>query len=115
MTKNLSVFLILLSCASCSTTPKMSYSQATKKQYAAKNKGCDFNIRSTMPKESFDEIGTINLTPSMYGNGIPMLPAGADELRILIQDQVCLAGGDAVVGDVNGHGQFVRVTIVKYQ
>lgn len=115
MIKTFPVILILFSLASCSTTPKMSYSQASKKQYASKTKGCDFNFRSTMPKESFEEIGTINLAPSMYGNGIPLLPSDPDEMKLLIQDRVCSVGGDAVVTDINGHGQFVRATIIKFQ
>ena len=107
------LFLIFTVLTGCSSVPKMHYSKSSEKVFSPKVPTCDFFVRTTAPKEAFEEIGVINLSPAYYSNGIPVLPNNSDELKIHIREQVCKTGGDAVVGDVNGVGQYVRVTILK--
>lgn len=111
MNKMLFLFFALL--AGCSSVPTMNYSKSSGKVFNPKASNCDFFVRTTAPKEAFEEIGVINLSPAYYSNGIPVLPNNSDELKGYIREQVCKAGGDAVIGDVNGVGQYVRVTILK--
>jgi hypothetical protein len=37
-----------------------------------------------------------------------------DHLRDKVAADVCRAGGDAMITEVNGVGQYVRATVVKY-
>ncbi|WP_185903035.1 hypothetical protein [Bacteriovorax stolpii] len=68
-----------------------------------------FFVRSTPLKEAYEEIGTINLSPVFYSNGVSVLPSSADDLKSYVREQVCSAGRDSIIGTVNGLGFIVEI------
>ncbi len=71
---------------------------------AAKPAGCDFPLTATTPSSGFQEIGVLE-------------PDGltTDQLGIfkeLIRKDVCAAGGDLVVGEIN-RGHYVRGIVFR--
>ena len=67
---------------------------------------CDFNILTAYP-EGHAEVGSIDVEPGGYV--ITTLP----EFKKHIQPYVCDAGGDAAVARANGHGMYIKATVLK--
>lgn len=60
-----------------------------------------------------EDLGTYNFQVTWWGlNGNPLATSPA-QLRKMIQKKVCEAGGDFVVGEVNGMGYYIRATVFK--
>ncbi len=79
------------------------YSATAENQPPSKPANCEFKIQSTLPDPSqYEEIGTIN---GCFGvTDILRYKAG-------IREKVCKAGGDLVVGQVNGYGVYCISTV----
>ena len=93
--------------ASCVPKLKPTYSQTSGQAYSPKPPNCNFRMQATPPDPSvFEEIGIMN---GMSGTN--------DILRYqkIIAEQVCSAGGDLVVGEVNGAGYYCRGRVYKYR
>ncbi len=78
--------------------PKPTYTHTADTKFPARAADCEFKVQSTTPNpEEYLELGTINGCQ------------GTSELgryKTIIQPQVCAAGGDLVVGQVNGYGIY---------
>jgi hypothetical protein len=73
---------------------------------ASKPPTCDFQIVNLPPGPGFQEIGTLN--PD--GDGLDIFP---DKFKEHVRTDVCRVGGDLVVTEVNGKGQYVRGTVLR--
>lgn len=74
---------------------------------------CKFKILSALPDNSYKEIGVVNVDPVVHQGGGMSAPRNPEEFRKLIQSDVCKAGGELVIGDVNGLGQYIRGTVYR--
>lgn len=71
---------------------------------------CDFKIYTSHPKHDFDEIGVIDLSP----NGCFKCPDTASNVKEFVQEDVCKAGGNAILlWEANGHGNYLKTTVIK--
>jgi hypothetical protein len=75
---------------------------------AAKPANCAFAVLTTRPDSSFDEIGILD-----HSHG--PVPDDAAAFKKSIQKEVCRAGGDAVLVEVNGLGQYIRGTVLRFR
>jgi|SRR5467141_3707706 len=82
-----------------------------------KPENCSFDILTTRPQRIFDELGIIDFTGGLVdGTGRRAgLPDNAAELKDKTAQTVCGAGGDAVLAEVNGRGQYIRATVIRYK
>jgi hypothetical protein len=103
--------LLAVGCA----TPQ--YTPASSVRAQPKPADCSFDILTTRPQRLFDELGIIDFTGGLiYQTGRRAgLPESASELKDKTATTVCRAGGDAVLADVNGLGQYVRATVIRYK
>jgi hypothetical protein len=68
---------------------------------------CDFVVSGTLPEDkSLVELGVLEYerTP----------PHQIAKLKEMIHDQVCQAGGELVVGQINGFGYYVRAIVFRH-
>jgi hypothetical protein len=77
---------------------------STTKPLTPKPPGCDFQIAALLPQGGYEEVGTIRSA----GKGVD----DPSELKRAIQADVCRVGGDVVVTDVNGYGNYVRGVVL---
>jgi hypothetical protein len=86
-----------------------SYTQTTQNAAPAKPENCSFDVLTTRPERAYVELGVLESQGSP-GSGA----ANASIFRSRIGEQVCQVGGDAVLTEVNGLGNYVRGTVIKY-
>ena len=72
-------------------------------------KDCEFLLAYGVPEVAYDSLGV--LAPKDIQ--APKVPDQEAAFKSAIQGQVCAAGGDAVVAERNGQGQYIRATIIK--
>ncbi|HVU51912.1 MAG TPA: hypothetical protein VHL80_14545 [Polyangia bacterium] len=87
-----------------------SYTQTTQNAAPPKPESCSFDVLTTRPERPYVELGVLEPQGSP-GSGA----ANASDFRSRISDAVCHAGGDAVLTQVNGLGNYVRGTVIKYK
>ena len=85
------------------------YTPTTPHRSAPKPADCTFELLTTRPDRPFDEMGVLEVEVS----GVEAGSAG-DFIR-LVREQTCQAGADAVLAEVNGRGNYVRGTLLKYR
>jgi len=77
---------------------------------------CSFDVLTTQPDRAFDTLGIVDVGSAVlhggYGTGRPRTAA---EFKDLVGSSVCKAGGDAVLAEVNGIGEYVRGTVIRYR
>ncbi len=100
--------------AACSAEKQ--YTPTSTKAVAAKPANCQFDILTLRPARAVEELGIIDFTGGTrgtlgYRRGVAR---SAGELKEMIGPDVCRAGGDAVITEVNGSGEYVRATVVRY-
>ena len=78
---------------------------------AARERGCSFDVLRGGSARTYRDIGVIELETFYVRN----LPRDEARFREVIAEQVCSAGGDAVVPTINGYGRYVFATVVKYE
>jgi len=72
----------------------------------AKPADCDFQVANLPPGgDGYEEIAT--LTPS---KGRAVTP---DSFKSTVRADVCKVGGDVVVTEINGRGEYVRGTVLR--
>lgn len=71
----------------------------------ARKGGCAFDVLTTRPNKAYDELGVFE----PYG-----AVNDATAFRKAVADELCRQGGDAVIAEINGHGQYVRGTAIRY-
>jgi hypothetical protein len=108
--KFLGLFIAILFFAGCSSIPtSYPYSHTSDRTYTVKSDDCKFKVLSALPSGTYEEIGVFNI---VWGD--TTRPSSPNELKAMIGKDLCSAGGDFVVGDVNGYGVYVRATLFKY-
>ena len=88
-----------------------SYTPTTRNVAAAREPNCDFDLLSMRPDRPFRELGVIERVGPVSRGGSSFAAA----FKANVGEGVCLAGGDAVVTEVNGFGQYIRGTIIEYR
>ncbi len=78
---------------------------STNKPLAPKPPGCEFLVVGSMPQGNFEEVATVRST----GKGC----SDPQEFRMAVREDVCRVGGDVVVTEANGYGNFVRGIVLK--
>ena len=73
--------------------------------------GCVFTLLELPPENPFDEIGVLAPRDIEYGD----MASGATPFKEAIAEQVCAAGGDAVVVERDFTGRYIRGTVIKYK
>lgn len=71
--------------------------------------GCEFQVVSTVPQSGVEEVATLTLKNGINGD----VPSDSARFRADVQAQVCEAGGDLVVTEVNGRGDIVRGIVFR--
>ncbi len=108
MTKPLVFHLALLALGLAACNARMySFSPASAEALSPKAAACDFNVVSSAPTAEVQEIGTLDvITPSwVSGDNASFKEA--------VREEVCKAGGDIVVTEVNGRGNIVRGVVFR--
>jgi hypothetical protein len=100
---------LVSSAVGCATSVK--YSRVSDVEYPAKAENCEFKIQSRFPDQSFEEIGTVNLSTNSDGENAA---STLSKFRALIQKEVCRSGADLVVPDINGRGYYLRAIVFKH-
>jgi hypothetical protein len=112
--KNATAAVLASMLAACSAEKQ--YTPTSTKTAAARPENCEFDILTLKPARAIEELGIIDF----QGGHIDRegrrtgVPSSAAELREKIGPEVCRAGGEAVFTEVNGLGQYVRATVVRY-
>src|SRR3989442_11173120 len=103
-------FLLAVGCAEAQYTP-------TSVRAQPKPENCSFDILMTRPQRLFDELGIIDFTGGFVGKTGQRagVPDSASALKDKTARTVCGAGGDAVLAEVNGLGQYIRATVIRYK
>jgi hypothetical protein len=86
------------------------YTPTTQNAAAAKPQNCSFDLLTTRPERPYVELGVLESQGSP-GSGA----ANAGIFKSRIGEQVCQVGGDAVLTEVNGLGNYVRGTVIKFK
>ncbi|MBJ6761266.1 hypothetical protein JGU66_10865 [Myxococcaceae bacterium JPH2] len=92
--------------------PRIEYAKTTSITAPAREATCQFDIITTRPDRPFDELGVIDLPARSNPTS---LPSSVTEFRAVAQPHVCAAGGDGVITEVNGFGQYIRGTVIHYR
>jgi hypothetical protein len=96
-------------CGGCAT--RYVYGPTGEVSGEAKPPGCTFVLLDAAPTQPFDEIGVLAPDDIAFGD----MSGGATPFKEAIATQVCAAGGDAVVGERDDQGRYVRATVIKYR
>jgi hypothetical protein len=73
--------------------------------------GCTFTILDVPPEKPFDEVGVLAPKDVEFGD----MAGGATPFKEAVADQVCAAGGDAVVVERDFTGRYIRGTVIKFK
>jgi hypothetical protein len=85
------------------------YGRTSEMAIAAKPPGCTFSLLDAPPDQPFDEIGVLAPIDIEFGD----MAGGATPFKEAVADQVCAAGGDAVVAERDFTGRYIRGTVIK--
>ncbi|MFY2561204.1 hypothetical protein ACN469_26625 [Corallococcus terminator] len=86
---------------------KYSYARTTQATAEARPATCQVDLFTTRPEGSFVELGVLE---NRY---VPR--STANEFVEAVRSQVCEAGGDAVLAEVNGFGNYIRGTVIRFK
>ena len=96
----LALSILATSCAS------YIYTHSADQTYPSKIENCKFKVVNTAPNPAeYVEIGSIN-SQDFYANA-----KNPEDWKSIIAKDVCAAGGDLVVSEINGYGQYIRLTV----
>jgi hypothetical protein len=71
---------------------------------------CAFELISRRPQREYEVIGVLDLEVFAARK----IPNDDASFRAVVADEVCRAGGDAVIPGINGNGRYVLATVVKW-
>lgn len=77
----------------------------------AKGAGCAFALLDAAPERPFVELGILAPRDIEYGT----MSGGPGPFKEAVAEQVCAAGGDAVVVERDYFGRYVRGTVLAYK
>jgi hypothetical protein len=106
MKTRLAVFAGFLLGAGCT----YNFTQTTSHVARPKPENCTFDVLTARPDSPFDELGVLD-----FSGGSGYAASNAREFMHSVRPDVCRAGGDAVLAEINGLGRYVRGTVVKYR
>jgi hypothetical protein len=99
-------------------TASQQFTKTSSVSAPSKPANCSFDILSARPQRAFDELGIIEFiggAVNKYTGYREGVPDNASDLKVKTAKAVCSAGGDAVLTDVNGVGQYIRATVIRYK
>ena len=76
-----------------------------------KPRGCTFTMLDAPPSQPHDEIGVLAPNDIEISN----LAGGPTSFKEATADQICAAGGDAVVIERDDLARYVRATVIKFR
>ena len=86
--------------------PAYRYTRTAEATPASKTLDCDFRVTASLPEGGgYAEIGVFELGSDSSHR--------IEDFKKKIHDQVCTAGGDLVVAEINGFGYYVRGIVLK--
>ena len=80
---------------------------STNAQAAPRPSSCAFDLLQLRPSRPFDELAIIENDMHYADN--------AELFKTLVADQVCQAGGDAIVAEPNSAGYYPGGVIIRYR
>lgn len=96
----LAVSMFATSCAS------YIYTHSADNTYPAKPENCKFKVVNTAANPAeYIEIGSLNNSAFSFPDTNP------EDWKKTIRKEVCGIGGDLVVSEINGGGQYIRGTV----
>jgi hypothetical protein len=102
---NKGLLVVLIAIAGC---VGYKYSTTTSVTAPSKPESCEFDVLSTRPDRPYDELGVLETSAGYEARSV-------SSFRDAILRDVCRAGGDAVLAEVNGLGHYVRGTVIRYR
>jgi hypothetical protein len=101
------IFLALLFAGCATTGNNYKFSITAEQQATGRAPDCSFRVVNVAPQQGYNELGVLD-----YDSGD--VATKIDEFKTKIHAQVCQAGGDLVVAEINGFGSYVRgIVFVK--
>src|SRR6266508_1905915 len=95
--------LALVSCGSTTLT-------TTGPKQASRGEHCNFEVFTAAPSAGFTEIGTVDVQGGSMGIN---LFTDLTACKAKIEPYVCSAGGDAALAAAEGHGWYIKATVLK--
>jgi hypothetical protein len=92
-----------VACGSTSMTP-------TSAEQKPREENCEFEVFTVPPPSGYVEVATIDVSPGAYGDN---MHTEISDLKTEIRPYVCQAGGDAAFAMANGHGIYIKATVLK--
>lgn len=103
------IALATLLSAGCGT--RYIYGRTGEVVAAAKPPNCAYVLLDAPPDKPFDELGVLAPNDIEFGD----MSGGPTPYKETVGEQVCAAGGDAVVVERDDNGRYVRGTVIKYR
>jgi hypothetical protein len=102
------VLIASFAVAGCAATgPVYRYTRTARAEPPAKQPTCDFQVAGAPDTSgSYVEVGVLDGVDRVYIQTI-------SDFKREVQNQVCAAGGDLVVTEINGWGTYVRGVVFK--
>jgi hypothetical protein len=98
------VSAVFVACAPASST----FTPSSATRFPARQAECDFVVLTALPDAPVVQVGIIDVDQGNWG-GIK----SAADFKSLAAPQVCSSGGEIVVAEVNGFGQYVRGSVFR--
>ena len=96
----------VLSATGCATD--YHYTKTTNTAVSEKDPSCAVELFLSSPDRPYDELGVLSLFMGSRSTD-------SKQFLYLVRERVCRAGGDAVVAKVNGQGEFMRATVIRFR
>jgi hypothetical protein len=106
MCRRLAVFVVVL--AGCGVTYQ-GYKLDAIHPGEAKPADCEVAVASQLTEPGAEEIATLTPKNGLNGN----VPRELSAFKRDVQAQVCAAGGDLVIAQINGRGDIVRGIVYR--
>jgi len=100
------VVVFLLISAGCA----YKFTQTTPRSATRRPLDCVFEVLTRQPDQPFSELGVLD-----FMGGAAKAAPDARSFAQSVRRDVCRAGGDAVLAEVNGRGKYIRGTVIKYR
>ena len=88
--------------------PTFKYVPTSEVTNEAREPTCEFRVLTTIPSNPFDEVGILQADGSYRTSDV-------EEFKKIVAPDVCRAGGDAIISEINGLGYYMRGTVIRYR
>jgi hypothetical protein len=103
--------LLLVASLGLGCAGKYIYGQTGDGSTPPKPPGCQYPLLDAIPTRPFEELGVLAPKDIEF----PDVAGGATPFKEAVGEQVCAAGGDAVVVERDFQGRYVRATVIRYK